>query len=119
MQQSASQKANPKVYYCIYKSPPLHPILSRMNAVCTLTAYIFCIHIDIVMGVASPGLCTPLLQLKYQNPLMWNFLTAQLMSKAEVIPELSRNFPKGDVPIKVAIKSCENPVQFRADEKLV
>jgi hypothetical protein len=64
-------------------------MLSQMNAVRTHTPYIFCIHIDIVMGIASPGLCTPLVQLKYYDCLMWNILeTAQLIPKTKVTPEL-------------------------------
>lgn len=52
---SASQEIpctawNPKAHYIIYKSLPLVPNLSQMNAVCALTFYSFKTHCIIILS---------------------------------------------------------------------
>jgi len=37
-----------KVKYCLYRSPPLDPILSHLNPVHTFTFYFFKIHFKII-----------------------------------------------------------------------
>lgn len=38
-------------------------------------------------------------------------------AKSRGYPRTCRNFLKGELPIKVAVKSHENPVRYRADDK--
>ena len=55
---SASQEMsqilrNSKLYYCVYNSPYLLPILSQINPVHTLTASFFNTHFNIILSVTS------------------------------------------------------------------
>jgi len=40
---------NPDVYYLVRKRPPVHPILSQLNSVHTLTSYIVKINFNTIL----------------------------------------------------------------------
>jgi len=45
---------NPDVYYLVRKRPPIHPFLSQLNSVHTLTSYIVKINFNIILA----SMCT-------------------------------------------------------------
>jgi hypothetical protein len=61
---------NPEIYYLVRKRPPVHPVLSQLNSVYTLTSYIFKINFNIILA----SICTSsewLLSFKFsdKNPV--------------------------------------------------
>jgi hypothetical protein len=80
---------NPKVQYCAHKSPPLVPILSQTNPVCTLLYYFFEIRLNTIM-LSTFGS-------SYQNPLYTSLLPRECYMFCPSHPPLLHFFHLGPI----------------------